>query len=98
MRAATCRPWIEALALPATSRHSSAAPASTQTRRLAASLGSNGIRVFDAGHGYPAWLVWLVAHIYFLINFRNRMVVLLDWAWAYWTFARYARVVSKKIT
>jgi len=48
--------------------------------------------------GYPAWLVWLVAHIYFLINFRNRLVVLLDWAWAYWTFARYARVVSKKIT
>ena len=48
--------------------------------------------------GYPAWLVWLVVHIYFLINFRNRFVVLLDWAWAYWTFARYARVVSKKIT
>src|SRR5262245_27007174 len=48
--------------------------------------------------GYPAWLVWLLAHIYFLINFRNRMVVLLDWAWAYWTFARYARVVTRKIT
>jgi NADH dehydrogenase len=48
--------------------------------------------------GYPAWLVWLVAHIYFLINFRNRLVVMLDWAWAYWTFQRYARVVIKKIT
>jgi len=45
--------------------------------------------------GYPAWLVWLVAHIYFLINFRNRLVVMLDWAWAYWTFERYARIVSK---
>ncbi|HVL35528.1 MAG TPA: NAD(P)/FAD-dependent oxidoreductase [Burkholderiales bacterium] len=44
--------------------------------------------------GYFAWLAWLVAHIYFLINFRNRIVVLLDWAWAYWTFHRYARIVT----
>jgi len=48
--------------------------------------------------GYPAWLVWLVAHIYFLISFRNRLVVMLDWAWAYWTFHRYARIVIKRIT
>ena len=47
--------------------------------------------------GYPAWVVWLVAHIYFLINFRNRIVVMLDWAWAYWTFNRYARVITKDI-
>ena len=47
--------------------------------------------------GYPAWLVWLLAHIYFLINFRNRIVVMLDWAWAYWTFNRYARVITKDI-
>jgi NADH dehydrogenase len=47
--------------------------------------------------GYPAWLVWLIAHIYFLINFRNRIVVMLDWAWAYWTFNRYARVITKDI-
>jgi NADH dehydrogenase len=43
--------------------------------------------------GYPAWLLWLVAHIYFLIGFRNRIVVLIDWAWAYWTFERNARIV-----
>jgi len=43
--------------------------------------------------GYPAWLLWLVAHIYFLIGFRNRLVVLIDWAWAYWTFERSARIV-----
>jgi NADH dehydrogenase len=43
--------------------------------------------------GYPAWLLWLVAHIYFLIGFRNRLVVLIDWAWAYWTYERSARVV-----
>ncbi|MBN8503885.1 MAG: NAD(P)/FAD-dependent oxidoreductase [Burkholderiales bacterium] len=44
--------------------------------------------------GYPAWLFWLFAHVYFLIGFRNRLVVLLDWAWAYWTHERHARVVS----
>ncbi len=47
--------------------------------------------------GFPAWLVWLLAHVYFLIGFRNRFVVLLDWASAYWTFQRYARVVPEGI-
>jgi hypothetical protein len=32
--------------------------------------------------------------VYFLIGFRNRLVVLIDWAWNYWTFARHARVVA----
>ena len=45
--------------------------------------------------GYFAWLFWLFAHVYFLIGFRNRFVVLLDWAWAYWTHDRHARVVSE---
>ena len=44
--------------------------------------------------GYAAWLFWLFAHVYFLIGFRNRFVVLLDWAWAYWTHERHARVVT----
>ncbi|MBO9513404.1 MAG: NAD(P)/FAD-dependent oxidoreductase [Variovorax sp.] len=44
--------------------------------------------------GKPAWLFWLFAHVYFLIGFRNRFVVLLDWASAYWSFQRYARVVA----
>jgi NADH:quinone reductase (non-electrogenic) len=44
--------------------------------------------------GYPAWLFWLFAHIYFLIGFRNRIVVLIDWASAYWSQQRYARVVT----
>jgi NADH:ubiquinone reductase (H+-translocating) len=47
--------------------------------------------------GFPAWLVWLVAHIYFLINFRNRLVVMIDWFWAYWTFQRYARIVVRGV-
>ena len=45
--------------------------------------------------GYPAWVMWLTAHIFFLIGFRNRIVVLIDWAWAYWTFERSARVISE---
>ncbi len=45
--------------------------------------------------GYPAWLLWLGAHIYFLINFRNRLMVLIDWAWSYWTYERAARIVFK---
>jgi NADH:ubiquinone reductase (H+-translocating) len=46
--------------------------------------------------GFPAWFVWLTAHIYFLINFRNRLVVMIDLAGAYWTFHRYARIITKK--
>jgi NADH dehydrogenase len=45
--------------------------------------------------GFFAWLFWLFAHIYFLIGFRNRLVVLIDWAWAYFTFERHARVVAE---
>lgn len=44
--------------------------------------------------GFPAWSAWLLAHIYFLIGFRNRLVVMLDWAWAYCTHQRHARIVS----
>jgi NADH dehydrogenase len=44
--------------------------------------------------GLLAWWVWLIAHIAFLIGFRNRLVVMLDWAWAYWTYARHARIVT----
>ncbi|RZI94638.1 MAG: NAD(P)/FAD-dependent oxidoreductase [Variovorax sp.] len=44
--------------------------------------------------GRLAWLFWLFAHIYFLIGFRNRLVVLMDWASAYWSFQRHARVVA----
>ena len=43
--------------------------------------------------GLPAWWFWLAAHVYFLIGFRNRLVVLIDWAWAYWTHERSARII-----
>jgi NADH dehydrogenase len=45
--------------------------------------------------GYFAWLFWLFIHVFFLIGWRNRLVVLTDWAWAYWTKQRWARIVSK---
>jgi NADH dehydrogenase len=45
--------------------------------------------------GLFAWLFWLFAHIYFLIGFRNRITVMVDWAWAYWTYERAARVVAE---
>jgi NADH:ubiquinone reductase (H+-translocating) len=45
--------------------------------------------------GKLAWLFWLFAHIYFLIGFRNRAVVLADWAGAYLSFSRSARVVTE---
>jgi NADH dehydrogenase len=43
--------------------------------------------------GLPAWLFWLFLHIFFLIGFRNRLMVMADWAWSYFTFARTARIV-----
>ena len=43
--------------------------------------------------GRPAWLVWSVAHIFFLIGFRSRIVAALDWLWAYLTFRRGARII-----
>ncbi len=44
--------------------------------------------------GYPAWLFWLFVHLYFLIGFRNRLMVMTDWAWAYVTFQRNARIMT----
>jgi NADH:ubiquinone reductase (H+-translocating) len=46
--------------------------------------------------GTLAWCFWLVAHIFFLIGFRNRLVVLIDWAWAYFTYDRSARIISNR--
>jgi NADH dehydrogenase len=58
---------------------------------------SSAVAMFGRIHvwGWLAWVAWLTAHIYFLIGFRNRIVVLIDWAWAYWTFERSARIVDR---
>jgi NADH dehydrogenase len=46
--------------------------------------------------GVLAWWFWLAAHIFFLIGFRNRLVVMLDWAWSYWSYQRNARIIVGK--
>jgi NADH dehydrogenase len=43
--------------------------------------------------GLLAWLAWIGVHVFFLIGFRNRFVVLLDWAWAYLSYQRSARLI-----
>jgi NADH:ubiquinone reductase (H+-translocating) len=43
--------------------------------------------------GALAWWFWLTLHIYFLIGFRSRLIVLINWAWAYFTYARGARII-----
>lgn len=45
--------------------------------------------------GFPAWLAWLGLHIFYLIGFRNRIFVFLQWAWAYFTFNAGARLITR---
>jgi len=44
--------------------------------------------------GFLAWLIWIFVHIFFLIGFRNRVMVLLEWGWAYFTYQRGARLIT----
>ncbi|AMN45032.1 NAD(P)/FAD-dependent oxidoreductase [Rhodoplanes sp. Z2-YC6860] len=44
--------------------------------------------------GFLAWALWSIAHVYFLIGFRNRFVVALNWAWSYLTFERGSRLIT----
>lgn len=46
--------------------------------------------------GRMAWLMWLVVHIYYLTGFRNRLLVVLQWAWSYFSFRRGARLIIDK--
>jgi NADH dehydrogenase len=44
--------------------------------------------------GWPAWVLWLVIHIYYLTGFKNRLLVVVQWAWSYFTFGRGARLIT----
>ena len=44
--------------------------------------------------GFLAWLAWLSVHIFYLIDFRNRLFVLFDWAWSYFTYQRGSRLIT----
>ena len=48
--------------------------------------------------GFPAWLLWAGAHIWFLIGWRNRVVVGLNWLWSYLTFERGARLITEAVS
>jgi len=57
-----------------------------------------GAAIADLGRirlsGFPAWLFWCFVHILYLIGFRNRFIVLFEWAWAYATWQRGARLIT----
>jgi NADH dehydrogenase len=44
--------------------------------------------------GFVAWLAWLTVHIFYLIDFRSKVVVLFDWAWSYFTYQRGSRLIT----
>jgi NADH dehydrogenase len=46
--------------------------------------------------GFVAWLLWLIVHIYYLTGFKNRLLVVLQWAWSYLSFRRGARLIVNK--
>jgi NADH dehydrogenase len=58
-------------------------------RRAAIAVFPGGIRL----SGLVAWLAWLFIHVLFLIGFRNRLGVMTDWAWSYFTYQRHARLI-----
>ena len=61
-----------------------------------ATIGRHAAVVEYAGwriSGLAAWLFWLFVHMFFLIGFRNRLVVMLDWGSSYLSFERYARII-----
>ncbi|MET4729883.1 NADH dehydrogenase [Lysobacter enzymogenes] len=57
--------------------------------RRAAVVDLRGLRF----SGFLAWAFWLAAHVFFLIGFRNRLIVMLNWSWAYYTYQRHARII-----
>ncbi|NWG90994.1 MAG: NAD(P)/FAD-dependent oxidoreductase [Parvularculaceae bacterium] len=66
-----------------------------------ATIGRNSAVVEYGGvklTGFLAWLFWSAIHIYFLIGFRNRVVVTLDWLWSYVTLERGARLITESVS
>ena len=45
-------------------------------------------------HGFIAWLAWLFVHLVFLIGFRNKLAVFLQWVYSYFTYKRGARIIT----
>ena len=64
-----------------------------------ATIGKSSAVAAAAGfkfRGYIAWLAWLLLHLYYLIGFRNRLVVMMNWTYAYWFQERQVRLITAK--
>lgn len=59
--------------------------------RMAGVVDLHGLKL----SGLVAWWFWLIAHVVFLIGFRNRLIVLINWAWSYWSYQRHARIILR---
>jgi NADH dehydrogenase len=46
--------------------------------------------------GLPAWIIWLFVHLLYIVEFQNRLLVLMQWAWLYITYDRSARLITGK--
>lgn len=71
-------------------------PFTYRDKGVMATIGRNAAVAQLAGRaitGFPAWLIWVAIHLYNLIGFRNRLVVLINWAWDYFFFERVARLI-----
>jgi len=86
--AALLRARLNGKAMPPFRYRDFGALATIGRKRAVAQLGS--VRLA----GFPAWLLWSLAHIYFLIGFRNRLAVVLSWSWSYVTFQRGTRLIT----
>ncbi|MCC6675584.1 MAG: NAD(P)/FAD-dependent oxidoreductase [Phycisphaerales bacterium] len=76
---------------------SSRRPFRYRDKGLLATIGRNKAVAFVSGFrfsGYPAWALWALVHIFYLIGFRNRVLVMIEWAWAYLVFERGARLIT----
>lgn len=64
-----------------------------------ATIGRSSAVAVAAGfkfRGYLAWIAWLLLHLYYLIGFRNRLVVMMNWTYAYWFHERLVRLITAK--
>jgi NADH:ubiquinone reductase (H+-translocating) len=64
---------------------------------LLATIGRNAAVAYIGGvalQGFPAWLIWVVLHIFRIIGFRNRLVVMINWAWEYFFYYRAVRLIT----
>jgi len=66
---------------------------------LLAAIGRNAAVAYLGGipfHGFLAWLIWVVLHIFRIIGFRNRLVVMINWAWDYFLYYRAERLITSE--